>query len=92
MAKVDVNKDNLERCRCPVCPVQQGSGCFKKKMEEVGTAGIEGKKMPKVEDLKSMALYCAVGPTACNDLDLNQSCLCPICRVWASHDLQSMYY
>lgn len=83
MPKVEVNKENFDYCRCPVCPVQVNSQCAKKKNEEIEEP-TEGKEMAR--------LYCAIGVSACDDIEGEKPCICATCEVWQKNGLGSWHY
>lgn len=100
MKPVNLDEDNLVKCKCPECPVQKDSGCVAGLLSEM--AGSEGpemegvatdkKHLPKPED--SPAVYCStqVNGTGCDDLNYDRACLCPACDVWQDHDLDYNYF
>ncbi len=77
MPKVEINDTNTRHCRCPMCPVQAKSACAQKLLES---------------EKEKAILYCARGRASCDDLDGNQTCMCPTCLVWNDYDLGSMHY
>lgn len=88
MAKVEFNLENLEKCVCLDCPVQEKSVCvaekkkiIKNKMEEF----IEKGEMPNPNDIPGV--YCATEITECGDLDYEKICMCASCPVWQENNL-----
>ena len=43
MTKVELNRDNINKCLCKTCPVQTDSKCSKEKIEIIGRE-IEGRR------------------------------------------------
>ncbi|MBI5232233.1 MAG: DUF2769 domain-containing protein [Coriobacteriales bacterium] len=97
--------DNIMKCQCGNCPVQDESACAADKMQALapmmeqmqGMMG-EGSAMmsaqsgmlPSGEDLPGM--YCSSGTATCNDLDFDQNCVCPSCKVYTENDLANWKY
>lgn len=84
MGKVEFNMENIEKCVCMNCPVQEKSACIsekKKIMEEI----IEKGEMPNPKDVPGV--YCATEVTECVDLDFEKMCMCASCPVWQEKDL-----
>ncbi|MGB2727442.1 MAG: DUF2769 domain-containing protein [Halobacteriota archaeon] len=79
--KVPFTVENIKKCICTECPVQNTSQCVKEKMEKAK------EMMPKPEDIPG--LYCASGVAACMDIDTNQMCICGDCPIWEECDLAS---
>lgn len=68
---------------------------FDMAMEELEASDVgarHGFERPDPGDM--MELYCSdrVSASNCKDLDRAQSCQCPTCTVWATHELDSSYY
>ncbi|MGC9516989.1 MAG: hypothetical protein ACP5C3_04730 [Methanomicrobiales archaeon] len=90
MAKVEFNMENLKKCVCRDCPVQENSECasskkkmVQEKMEEMMNKGM----MPDPEAVPGV--YCATGRAICEDLDFDKMCMCASCPVWQECDLGS---
>ncbi len=87
MPTIPFTPENINKCRCGVCPVHQKSQCIAQKMAQMQPGmqpdphGFEG-------------LYCsqAVGKSACTDLNRNLACVCPTCAVWQENGLQTNYF
>jgi hypothetical protein len=81
-------EENINRCRCPRCPVQADSQCaqeeikgLRQKMESL-PAG----EVPNPEDVPGV--YCSEGKARCQDLDFDKQCICNSCDVWKEYDLK----
>jgi hypothetical protein len=79
--KVPFTVENIKKCICTECPVQNTSQCVNEQMEKAK----EG--VPKPEDIPG--LYCATGAAACKDIDTNQMCICGECPLWEEYNLAS---
>lgn len=81
-------EENINRCRCPQCPVQVDSLCAQNRIQisrqEIENAP-EG-EAPNPEDVPGV--YCSEGKAACQDLDFDRQCLCGTCEVWKEYDLK----
>ncbi len=82
MSRVKVTESNMGHCQCPQCRVQLNSTCVKE-VASLATADSD-------DDIGK--LYCAMGKSACTDLDGNETCICSSCLVWDENNLSSMYY
>ena len=85
---VPYQEENINRCRCPECPVQADSQCaqnkiknFKQKMENA-PAG----EVPDPENIPGV--YCSEGSAPCEDLNVERQCICGSCAVWKEYDLK----
>ncbi len=89
--KVGFNKENIDKCICPDCPVQ--GECMEEARAKLKVKKEKGVK-PEPKDLKPIGMYCAqaVGTTSCDDLDEDKGCICPSCPLWSENDLQETYY
>jgi hypothetical protein len=78
---------NIERCRCPQCPVQAGSSCAQEKIGNLKNemSNLPGNQAP--EPQKVPGVYCSSGEATCTDLDPNEQCMCPTCEVWVEYCL-----
>jgi hypothetical protein len=88
LGKVELNRENINKCLCKICPVQTDSKCSKDKL------GIINEKMKKEGDIKDMVVpeelslvYCSIGKAACTDLSSRELCKCPQCVVWLDNNL-----
>src|SRR5512138_824226 len=83
--QVPFNNLNLEKCKCPKCPVQAKSKCVSDKLAGI-TEAVSNKPLIR-EDIPGV--YCSTGMATCTDLDLSQACLCPTCAVFEGYDLRA---
>ena len=92
MAKVDYNLDNMIKCICCKCKVQTKSICAKnktKKIQKIESKGLEA--IPLFEPKEFPWLYCATGKAICEDLNFDEECKCPDCKVWKENNLDDTY-
>jgi hypothetical protein len=75
--------DNVNKCRCSICPVQQNSQCVKDKMNKRQDALNQDPMKP--EEIPNA--YCSQGKATCQDIDTNQSCICGTCLVFSEYNL-----
>jgi hypothetical protein len=80
-------KENINKCRCPQCPVQADSKCAQDKLESSKKAmeSMSGEKVPSPEDVPG--IYCSTGKATCQDLNPDNQCICNTCDVWKKYDL-----
>lgn len=80
--------ENIDRCKCPDCPVQANSQCVKDKMEHFDeiVENIRAGEVPDPEDFPGM--YCSEGRGTCEGLDFEKPCICGSCEVWKEYDLK----
>ncbi|MDY9924867.1 DUF2769 domain-containing protein [Methanosarcina sp.] len=85
---VPYSRENINRCRCPQCPVQADSKCVKDKLENSKKAMEEMPEgeVPNSEDVPG--IYCSTGKAACQDLNPDQQCICNTCDVWNEYVLE----
>ena len=87
--RVPYTMENIERCKCPKCPVQARDECVRNKVlnleTEIQNAGKEGVPAPE----KIPGVYCSTGNAICENLDPNQQCICKTCEVWANYVLEA---
>lgn len=85
---VPYNEENINRCKCPQCPVQADSQCVQNRLQisrqEMENAP-EG-EAPNPEDVPGV--YCSEGRASCQDLDFGKQCICGSCEVWKEFDLK----
>ena len=69
MGKVELNRDNINKCLCAECPVQIDSKCSKDKLD------IINEKLKEEGDIKDILkpeelvlVYCSFGKAKCTDL------------------------
>jgi hypothetical protein len=90
--KVPFNIDTVSKCICYKCPVQIGSPCAKKGIDE----GLKIKEAPADNKLKKIipqpksvsGVYCSSGESPCNDLDFSKLCTCPVCEIFSTYALR----
>lgn len=80
--------ENINRCRCPDCPVQADSQCVKDKIEKFNETvdDIPAGEVPDPEDFPGV--YCSEGRATCPGLDFERQCICGSCEVWEEYDLK----
>ena len=86
--KVSYDVSNIEKCKCPQCPVQSDSACT---LDKIGNLKNEMKNLGEgeaPETQKVPGVYCSSGIATCNDLDPNKDCSCKTCSVWEEHCLE----
>ena len=85
---VPYNEENINRCRCPQCPVQADSLCVQNRLQvskqEMENAP-EG-EAPNPDDVPGV--YCSEGRATCQDLNFDRECICGSCEVWKEYDLK----
>lgn len=85
---VPYNEENINRCKCPLCPVQADSLCVQNRLQisrqELENAP-EG-EAPNPEDVPGV--YCSEGKASCQDLNFERQCICGTCDVWKEYDLK----
>jgi len=88
MGNVELNRENINRCLCKICPVQTESKCSKDKLE------IVNQKLEEEGDVKEMfkpdevpLVYCSIGKADCDDLSGMELCKCTQCTVWLENNL-----
>ncbi len=77
------NTVNVTICTCPQCPVQAGSQCVAGKMSMMS----EALKSNPLDREGIAGLYCATGEAYCQDIDVQQACVCESCPVFTKYDL-----
>jgi hypothetical protein len=89
-SKVPYKRSNIEKCRCPQCPVQADSKCAqeklqssKKLMENMPAGGI-----PDPEDVPG--IYCSTGKATCESLNFDRECICGTCEIWKEYGLEGV--
>lgn len=84
-ANIPYIKENIIRCLCPTCPVQENSACAKEKLMNFQEL-LQSEEDLKPEDYPGM--YCANGKAVCVDIDTDQNCVCPDCAVYKEKGLE----
>ncbi|MDD4358604.1 MAG: DUF2769 domain-containing protein [Candidatus Pacebacteria bacterium] len=83
MAVIDFTKENMEKCQCLRCPVQDTSECVKTKLENL--KNLNPDILPDAQDFPGV--YCANGCAYCEDLNREKECQCPTCGIWEDYGL-----
>ena len=85
---VPYSKENINRCRCPQCPVQADSRCAQDEIKSSKQAmeNLPAGEIPNPEDVPGV--YCSEGKARCEDLDFGRQCICNSCDVWKEYDLK----
>ena len=82
-------KENINRCRCSQCPVQDNSRCAQNEGQSVKQA-LKNAPAGEVPDPEKVpGVYCSEGPATCQDLDFDRQCICSSCEVWKEYDLKN---
>jgi hypothetical protein len=88
LGKVELNRDNINKCLCSDCPVQIDSKCSKEKLD------VLNEKLKQEGDIKDIIkteelslVYCSFGKASCTDLSSNELCKCTQCPVWLENNL-----
>jgi len=68
--KIPYIKENIIRCLCPTCPVQENSTCAKEKMMNFQEL-LQSEDDPKPVDYPGM--YCANGKAECEDIETEKT-------------------
>ncbi|MFY9200291.1 MAG: DUF2769 domain-containing protein [Methanosarcina flavescens] len=85
---VPYKRANINRCRCPQCPVQADSQCAQAKIKssKQSMENLPEGEVPDPEDFPGV--YCSEGEATCSDLDPDRQCICGSCEVWKEYDLK----
>jgi len=85
---VPYSEENINRCRCPQCPVQADSRCAQDEIQSSKQAmeNLPAGEIPNPEDVPGV--YCSEGKARCEDLDFGRQCICNSCDVWKEYDLK----
>lgn len=85
---VPYSRENINRCRCPQCPVQADSKCVVDKLESSKRAmeKMPAGEVPNPEDVPG--IYCSTGNARCQDLNPDRQCICNSCDVWKEYVLE----
>jgi len=85
---VPYTKENINRCRCPQCPVQADSQCAQNEIKSSRQA-MENAPAGEVPDPKNVpGVYCSEGKAPCQGLNFDKQCICGTCEVWKEYDLK----
>jgi len=85
---IPYKKENIIKCLCPTCPVQEHSTCAKEKMMNYQNI-LQSEDDPKPEDYPGM--YCTNGNAVCKDLDTEKNCICNECMVYKEFGLENAH-
>lgn len=88
--EVEFNLENLDKCLCDCCPVQNQSRCVLDKMkimQEISQEDLDSRIM--IEKERVPAIYCAGNNVSLKSLDSLQECQCDKCMVWKENNLFS---
>jgi len=90
MTIIEFNLENLEKCLCGCCPVQNKDRCVIDKMKimhEIAQDDLDASIM--IEEERVPSIYCSTGKATSEGLDYNQECQCDKCYVWKENNLFS---
>ncbi|MBP1946730.1 DUF2769 domain-containing protein [Methanobacterium petrolearium] len=88
--EVEFCLENLEKCLCDCCPVQNKSRGVLDKMkiiEEISQDDLDSRMM--IEKERIPAIYCAGSNSTVKDLNSFHECQCEKCMVWKENNLFS---
>ncbi|HEY3361695.1 MAG TPA: DUF2769 domain-containing protein [Methanosarcina sp.] len=81
-------EENINRCRCPQCPVQANSRCVQSEVK-IARQALENAPAGEVPDPENVpGVYCSEGTATCQDLNFKRQCICGSCEVWKEYDLK----
>jgi len=93
---VDFSDENITKCRCGQCPVQEESRCALDKTQAMSQMAQTIEEMPGLDDPPAPedvpGVYCSTGTATCSDLDYSRNCICASCDVWQEHGLSAWKY
>ncbi|MPM36418.1 hypothetical protein SDC9_83014 [bioreactor metagenome] len=86
---VPYSRENINRCRCPQCPVQADSKCVKDKLDNLKKEMdiLPADEVPEPDDVPGA--YCSTGRAVCKDLNPGRQCICNTCDVWKEYLLEN---
>jgi len=86
---VPYSRENINRCRCPLCPVQADSKCVKDKLDILKKEMeiLPADEVPEPDDVPGT--YCSTGRATCKDLNPGRQCICNTCDVWKEYLLEN---
>lgn len=84
--EISYTNENIIKCLCPTCPVQENSLCSKKKMVDMQDI-LQGDEDPRPPDFPGM--YCANGKAECGDIETGKDCICPDCMIYQEYILEN---
>lgn len=84
---VPYESENINRCRCPQCPVQTNNQCVqnKNKSSKQAMENLPEGEVPDPEDVPGV--YCSTGKATCQNLHVDRQCICGSCEVWKEYNL-----
>lgn len=84
---VPYESENINRCRCPQCPVQANNQCVqdKNKSSKQAMENLPEGEVPDPEDVPGV--YCSTGKATCQNLHVDRQCICGSCEVWKEYNL-----
>lgn len=84
---VPYESENINRCRCPQCPVQANNQCVqdKNKSSKQAMENLPEGEVPDPEDVPGV--YCSTGKATCQNLHFDRQCICGSCEVWKEYNL-----
>ncbi len=84
---VPYESENINRCRCPQCPVQADNQCVqdKNKSSKQAMENLPEGEVPDPEDVPGV--YCSTGKATCQNLHVDRQCICGSCEVWKEYNL-----
>ncbi|BBL62089.1 MAG: DUF2769 domain-containing protein [Methanobrevibacter arboriphilus] len=87
MTEIEFNIENLQKCQCPKCMVQDKSECAQKGFKMLPQIIEEMNKgnMPNPKEIPG--IYCATGTTLCKDLNYDETCNCINCQIYFENKL-----
>ena len=85
---VPYTEENINRCRCPQCPVQADSQCAQDEIKSSKQAmeNLREEEIPNPKDVPGA--YCSEGKARCQNLNFDRQCICDSCDVWKEYDLK----
>lgn len=86
---VPYSQENINRCRCPQCPVQADSKCVKDKFGNLKKEldVLPDDEVPEPNNVPGA--YCSTGIATCKDLNPGMQCICNSCDVWKEYLLEN---
>lgn len=86
---VPYSRENINRCKCPQCPVQADSKCVKDKYDNLKKEMdiLPADEVPEPDDVPGV--YCSTGKATCKDLNPGRQCICNTCDVWKEYLLEN---
>jgi hypothetical protein len=85
--EIEFSIDNIMKCLCTNCPVQEKSKCSSEKLLKMQETIKSEDAIIKADDVPG--LHCATGRAICQDLNFEEKCLCVQCQIWEDHHLEN---